>query len=123
MVPGAMEPAEILPESLQVENYTQGSLHKEKEKGKIKTSKQCELICITPYLQAPALLQSHITAMSKSRTCFYSHLSTFENRSVLSDHPPCVGPTPDPHNISIIKSQPRPVWQGEVKPIPAPGGL
>lgn len=40
MVPGAIEPAEILPKSLQVENYTKGSLYKEKEKGKIKRSKR-----------------------------------------------------------------------------------
>jgi len=40
MVLGAIEPAEIFPKSLQVENYAKGSVHKEKEKGKIKRSKQ-----------------------------------------------------------------------------------
>lgn len=47
----------------------------------------------------------------------------FENRSVILDHPPCVGPIRDLHNVSIIKTQPRPVYQGGIKPIPAPAGL
>lgn len=118
MVLGAVEP-----KSLQVEYYTKGSLHEEKEKGKIKRSKQKELICITPYLEAPALLQSRITAIGKSRTCFYSHLSMFENRSAILDHPPCVGPIQDLQDVSIIKTHSRPVCQGEIKPIPAPSGL
>lgn len=75
--------------SLQVENHAKGILGGEKEKGKIKRSKQQELICIAPYLEAPAPLQSPITAIGRSRMRFNSHLYSLKTDQTSQITPPC----------------------------------